>query len=476
MSPSALALCLMLADDPGVQVGPAPAPPVDAADTSATDGIDYPLGGPTLPDFLAPAEPFKLVDLRYGLRDTDTTTHAFAARLKVRDWGYLAAETEGERRSLSVANQRLFLGVSSDQGNWGVAGRYRASRFLVGVAGEEHDDPEGGGWRLGTTVAVRLTRDLELLGEAQGDSAQPNDRFLRTVGAGILWQWRAAVEALGSYRREYQTTDAGSENRVDSLSANIVAQLGAAEIRGQGTMRDTEGRFPREEMNGLLGARVSALPRLLVEAEVGGLLERGASTQSHAYRGAVTWFARRFTLPRSGEAARRELAMAREATAAGYNERRVFDDDALRAQRERLALSPTRGELRPDLEDEYRALVDERSVPVLRFEVQDRAEALTGASVRSIGGLLGVPWPPAPPWRVNEAATRFLELAYERARHTSGLDFRAHSDRITLTVALNREMDLVVGWQHADPTALDLIRGIGARTTFEASCVYAFGR
>jgi hypothetical protein len=190
----------------------------------------------------------------------------------------------------------------------------------------------------------------------------------------------------------------------------------------------------------------------------------------------LTWFARRFTLPRAGEAAQRELALARAATAAGYNERRVFDDDALRAQRERLALSPTRRELRPDLDDVYRTQVDERSVPVLGVEVADRADALTGSSIRSISAFLGIPWPPAPPWRSNETATRFLELAYERARHTSGQDFRAHTDRIALTVALSREMDLVVGWQHAEPTALDLIRGIGARNTFEASCIYAFGR
>ena len=94
----------------------------------------------------------------------------------------------------------------------------------------------------------------------------------------------------------------------------------------------------------------------------------------------------------------------------------------------------------------------------------------------SIGVFLGVPWPPAPPWRANEAATPFLNLAYARERHTSGLDFRAYTDRVTLTVSLDREMDLVVGWQHAQPTALDLIRGIGTRATFEASFVYAFGR
>jgi hypothetical protein len=366
--------------------------------------------------------------------------------------------------------------VSSDQGNWSALGQYRARRFLVGADALEYDDSTGTGWKLGTTLSVRLTRDLELLGEVRGDSAEPDDRFLRTVSAGLLWQWRTSVEALGLYRREYVATDANAENQADSVSADVVAQVGVAEIRGLATFRDTEGRFPRREAEGTLTARVSALPRLLLEAEAGGRWEQGASTQAHVYRGAATWFARRFTLPRSGETARRQLALAREATAAGYNERRVYDDDALRAQRERLALSPRRQELRPGMEDVYGAQVDERSVPVLGLEIQDRADSLTGASVRSIGFFLGIPWPPALPWRANEAAAPFLELAYERARHTSAIDFRSYTDRVTLTASLNRELDLEVGWQHAEPTALDLIRGIGARNTFEASVVYAFGR
>ena len=225
-----------------------------------------------------------------------------------------------------------------------------------------------------------------------------------------------------------------------------------------------------------MGARVAIGPRLLAEADAGGSLERGASTQSHLYRGAFTWFGRRFTLPRTGQTAERSQRLARAATAAGYNERRVFDDEGIRAQRERLALSPTRGELRADLSSLYDAQVEERPVPVLGLEVSDRATSLSGESLRVTSLFVGVPWPPAPPWRSNEAAVPFLRLGYAHERRTSGPDFTAHAHQITLTVALDREMDLVVGWRRAEPTALDLIRGIGRQTTFEASYVYAFGR
>jgi hypothetical protein len=70
----------------------------------------------------------------------------------------------------------------------------------------------------------------------------------------------------------------------------------------------------------------------------------------------------------------------------------------------------------------------------------------------------------------------FLRLGYEHERRLSGLELRANANRLTLTVALDREMDLVIGWRRAEPTALDTIRGIGVRTTFEARYVYAFGR
>ncbi len=90
--------------------------------------------------------------------------------------------------------------------------------------------------------------------------------------------------------------------------------------------------------------------------------------------------------------------------------------------------------------------------------------------------FVGVPWPPAWPWQANEAAVPFLRLDLSRQRQTSGIGFEAVTWASSLSVALNREMDLVLRWSRSDPTALDLIRGIGRRRTIELSYVYAFGR
>jgi hypothetical protein len=70
----------------------------------------------------------------------------------------------------------------------------------------------------------------------------------------------------------------------------------------------------------------------------------------------------------------------------------------------------------------------------------------------------------------------FLRLDLERGRETSGASFRAITWAGSLAASLNREMDLVLRYRHADPTPLDLIRGIGKRRTIELSYVHAFGR
>ena len=142
MSLATIALAVLLGAEgdtlPGTSGQTVPANP---------EPLRYPLGERGDPDFLAPGEPFKLVDLRYGLRDTAGTDHAFAARVKVKDWGYLGAEADGERRALSMTTQRLALSVSSEQGAWSLNGSFRAPRFIVSADAQRSSDAQGGGFR-----------------------------------------------------------------------------------------------------------------------------------------------------------------------------------------------------------------------------------------------------------------------------------------------------------------------------------------
>jgi len=59
---------------------------------------------------------------------------------------------------------------------------------------------------------------------------------------------------------------------------------------------------------------------------------------------------------------------------------------------------------------------------------------------------------------------------------TTATSFESHSDQAWLTVSLDRELDLVVRYSRAEPTALDVVRGIGVRKTFALSLAYARGR
>jgi hypothetical protein len=213
------------------------------------------------------------------------------------------------------------------------------------------------------------------------------------------------------------------------------------------------------------------------------LVEGGARTlveedvRAHDYRAAVTWFGRRFYLPRSGPAAERAVELARQATRLGYNERRVFTDEERRAQRERLSLTPGFAELRGAAEDLYAAQVDERELPLLGLSVVHTKDHLPNFESLAVNALVGVPWPMAWPWRATEASVPFLRLDLARERVISGPSHVSHRTSAALTVALNREMDLVLRWRRAEPTPLDIIRELlGPQRTLEVSYVYAFGR
>jgi hypothetical protein len=457
MSPAWL-LALALAGEP-----PGAAPPPT-----------YPLGPLSAPDFLAPGDPFTLTDLRYSMSDSGDAVHAFAARVRYRSLGYLGVEFDGERQGVSLQTHRLALAASAENGSFSLDAEWRARRFVFSA--DAHARGRGAGWTLGPTVSFRLTPDVELFGWATADTERPSGRSLTSTGTGAFVQRGAWLEAQGEYSRSYVVTDAGSENRTDSGRLRLLVQAGRAELGAEASLEDTQGRFPRREGDLAGRLRLPLAPRLLLEGGGGGRFDREAGALRHDYGGALTWFGRRFTLPRAGDAARRAVDLARLATERGEYELRAFDDDALRAQRERLSLSPHAAELRGDLQAVYRAQVEERSVPLLGLEVRHRDDSLTGESALVARALVGVPWPPAWPWQGHETSVPFLRLDLEHERTTTATTFRSNTDRASLTASLNREIDLVVRFVRAEPTALDVVRGIGVRRTFAFACVYARGR
>lgn len=472
----ALATDPCLLDDPTAQDEGAPVATTPSLAPPAGPLPGYPLGPRPVPDFLAPGDPFTLSDLRYSMVDSGRTEHAFAARVRYKDFGYLGAEFQGDRQGVSLMTHRLSAEVSTENGNWTIGAGFRTRRFVFSADALYSGEPGSRRWQLGPTMRFRLTPDLELYGFASADTSRPEDRFLTQLGGGAVWQRGAWLEAGAEYARAYEVTDAGSENRVDSGRLYAIAQLGRAEILADGRLVDTQGRFPRTDGDTTAHLRMPVTARLLLEGHASGRFENRAGSLGHELGGRLTWLGRRYTLPRAGLVGQGALALAQRATEAGEYELRRFEEDELRAQRERLSLSPHAVEFREDMEAVYRAETLERLVPLLGVELRERRDVFNGERDLAARALVGVPWPLAWPWHASEASVPFLRFEVERERATTATSLESNIDRAWLTLSLDREMDLVVGYVRAEPKALEVIRGIGLRKTFAVSLVYARGR
>ena len=438
--------------------------------------LRYPIGTLRVPDFLAPGEPLTLTDVRYSSPPFEDAPNYFLGRWRVLNLGYVAAEIEGDRRGASFLGHRLSLGAWGTNGEWQLAVAWRAPRFVISADGRSSQRPSGQEWVWGPTLQVLVTPDVEVYGFLQADTFHPRGRTFTEYGGGITWQRGVWLEAGLQWTRDYRITEARDENRVDTGVATLVVQAERAEVSVFGLYEDTLGRFPRTEGETGIHVRVPILPRLLLEGDAGGRFDSGAGALRHAYSGSLTWFGRRFTLPRAGEAARRELALTRAAMAAGEYERRVFGDEALREQRERLSLSGRGDEMRDAMTAVYRAQVAERDVPLLGASLRYEDDIFTGSEVHTLKALVGMPWPPAWPWAYRERSVPFLRLELEHAWVKTASHFSSQNDRAALTVSLSREMDLVAGYTREEPTAQDVVLGRGVRTRFSVDYVYARGR
>lgn len=450
-------------------------------ETPACDGcVEYPLAIPQEPDFFATGAPFKLVDLRYHLTDTSgaPANHDFLARLRVRDWGYFGAQLDGDRRTMTLETHRLDVKVSDLGREWDLLGRYRGPRLIASMEALHRAGPTlstvGPGWELRPALSFRVARDLELRGGATGDTATPYDHFFRGAEAGFVWQPSARFEASGGYEHAREANETAYENTRDSGTLSLVDQVGPTELSADLRLDNVRGRFPRTDFTSTLGARIPLTPRLLIEGS--GRAQFENDLRAHEYRGGITWFGRRFYLPRVGQAAERSVDLARHATDLGENEGSFFDDEGRRRQRERLSLSPRGRDLAAEMAELYHAQVQERAVPLLGFEFVDRADSLSGVTIQTLQATVGVPWPIVAPWRAPADCVPFLRLDVSRERQVSGPEVVSIRHIVALTAALNREMDLLLRWRHAEPTVLEIERRVGARTTLEVSYVYAFGR
>jgi hypothetical protein len=436
----------------------------------------YPLGTLAFPDFLQRGEPLLFTDVRYIGPQVEGDPNQWLLGVRWLNLGYVSLELADKQHGVAFRGHRLGLAYSGDEGSNSFAASFRTARVIASADARSNEGRRGHTWIYAPTLQFRLTSDVELYGWVQGDSARPHRRSLTEYGAGAVWQRGAWLETNLEYVQAYTTTAAGDPNRVDSARAAAVAQLAHAELTARARVEETRGRFPRREAETALGLRLPLSERLLLEGSADGLFDSHAGSLDHGYGGGLTWFGRRFTLPRAGRMAERSLALARAATAAGEYELRAFDEEGLRAQRERLSLSRRAQEQREAMEAVYRAQIEERALPLLGLRVRHRNDRMGGERLNGLGLLVGMPWPPAWPWSHSERAVPFLKLELESERLTTASHFRSETHRASLTVVLNREMDVVATYTRAEPTARDVVLGRGLERRLVLSYVYARGR
>jgi hypothetical protein len=273
---------------------PAPAPeqeppglaPAAGEPSTPPEALRYPLGRLAVPDFLAPGTPFTLTDLRYSLDSPDSvTTHAFAARVLYKNWGYFGAEASGERRGLTLTTHRLALSAFDEKGRWNLAGAFRTRRLIVSGSAIWRGAGDHS-WVLEPSLSVRITSELEVEAWTVADTQRPADRLVTDMGGDLSWQHGSRLAAFAEVSRNYDLLPTGvqdrrDENRRDTGLVVAVAQLGPAEITSQVSLEDVSGRFPRRNTDALLQARAPLAERLLLEGNGHARYDNGAGALFH---------------------------------------------------------------------------------------------------------------------------------------------------------------------------------------------------
>ncbi len=453
----------------------------------------YPLGKLGLPPVTDPATPLRLVDLEAGVTEEHSTRTAFGARLKLGARAFFGAEARDERVGAFFDTQRVELGFTEEDGRLDIEGSLRAPLFLVRVDVKRREDF----WAFESDGSIRLSSDWEVLLSYANDTndtgggppsleefidtgrlppLEPPTRPLRSGALGFLYQRENNFELKADARVSRVRTEAGFElTRQQFNSAAVWNRLpfeldGAIELARTGRPTRTEGRAE-------IGAAVQVGARLLATARTMQEWQPDVERSVRDYRVGLTLFGRRYRFARANAAAVKTLELARRVNELGYNERRVYDVDQLRAFRDRLAISPARRELADAINELYLAQVRERNVPQLGVELTHTTRELEGSTTRGYRAFVGVPWPLRWPFARDEALVEFVRidvLVEDETFPSVGWTRRAYE--VSASVELNREHLVLFRWTNPGQTPEELAVRIQRAHRFTVEYAYALGR
>ncbi|HSF17468.1 MAG TPA: hypothetical protein VLK65_18135 [Vicinamibacteria bacterium] len=439
------------------------------------------------------ASPFRLVDLRYAFSDDGRVVSSFESRVRMGASSFIGGEVVGERLGLSFDTARIEMGASRDDESSVLEGGYRARRFLAQARAVE----EGGSWKLATEGALRLSKDFELLFGFREDfddsvpepprigafiatglvpRSEARTREDRFTSAGLLYQRGTHLELLADAQAARLRTEAGFDVTKERLRMLTHWTRAPLELKAEASYERTRGRLPHRVGDVALGADVRLGSRLLATAASQQTWEPGLVRLAQVYGTGLVLFGRRHTFTRGGDAAKRVRELQRQAFELGYNERRVYDTDGLRALRERLGISGAREILSNAIDALYRAQVRERNVEQLGFLIEWDEHVIPAISGRTYRLFIALPWPLGPPWRAREDHVDFVRIEGAYREETFSSVIRSVTREVQASVFLNREMSLSLAWESPGRTPEEIARDTSRPSRITLNLVYEMGR
>ena len=433
----------------------------------------YPLPQP--PPGAPPPSGVSVADVAYAMSDQPRVVQHAGARVRLGNRMFAGAAVRNQLRGLTLQTHRLDADFSEELRHYEAGLSFRAPRFRVGS--RFLDPPEGGPHDLALEAGARLGLDTELTAAylEEGRSA-PFPSPYREVSLRLERQGDDGLELAVRGTRQSAPSPAGfsfNRYRLESLAARGWRR---SEVEAELGYERTLGRLASNEVFGGARLRVPVWSRLLVEAGTRARWEPGLSVFEHEHSGALSLHARRIRLPRTGDAAARAIALAREANRRGSNVRAAHDDDGRRALRERVSLSPEREALQGWAAALHEAQVAERLVPLVGVQVHGVTDHVRGSRTREYRAFVGAPWPLALPWRRDEGAVPFLRLSYLHRETLYDVAPATIDEEATLEVELNREHRLVGLWSRPGRTPLDLARITATASSWRVAYVFTRGR
>ena len=457
---------------------------VPSEQTVATPPPVYPLVLSSPREF-AEVGPAKLIDLSYSLEDGLSALHTFSAGVQFGGRAIARAWFKGDDRFVALETARLDASFGQIGGELQGGLAYTAARSRLDARTIFHPSESGDG---GATVSAGWLRELRddldlkvrVSGETKSVRFPAEDRTQRAGLLRVFYQRSEKFEAEleGERRRVHTPGDLEFDETASRLRAAGTVRRGAYDLEARYVDRD--GKYSVRNASFTVNAALPLSERLLFETADDVRHEIGGGVREYRASGAVSWFARRIRLARTGAAAKRAIDLARAAREDGYFERAGFDSlretshrDLRRRAALRGAVAARTAALARDL---HEAEIDDRGVPLFGVSYEVTSRNLTGESSRSMGLNVSTPWPARFGFGRQDDATRFLRLDLLRRRTAYGVGLVGITKSAGLTLELNRELSLGASLTHADPTPIERVRGIGSYRIFSVGFDYAYGR